>query len=432
MKRIKAPLWLMLLSVIALAAAAGKTSSIPVAALKAEQDSAGKLERVQEQELSAKASDAGEVPVAAEPPAQQANAAAPAAAAEQNVTDVAVTSVQFISAVEGWAGGPGAVLHTKDGGATWQKQFQANGLVESFSFINASTGWAFVSPPQQGSGQSAGSNPPSATLLRTNNGGADWTEVTKSAPIGPNIRFISDKEGFSGSRYTADGGATWTELPVPANMKGEPYFMTRDLGWAVTMKVPEYKIELTRDGGKTWKTAWSHNTVSTVTSAVIRSSGDKDVWALLIGETGMNQTSYTLLNSQDEGKSWKTVVANSTAGGGPAPGYKPDEQVARKGPGTKPGQLVAVNRETAFLLGECPPCGDGGAVTAGWTHDGGVTWVNGAQQLPGQNAAASFVDGKQGFIVLSSYGKPSTLYKTEDGGKKWTVVQTFGKKASSS
>ncbi|UQZ83155.1 Ycf48-like protein [Paenibacillus konkukensis] len=352
----------------------------------------------------------------------------PVQSSEHAANEVAVGSVQFVSATEGWTGGPGAVLHTKDGGKTWETQYQGAGSAQSFSFLNNQVGWAYVSPNRE-AGQ-AGKDGAQARLLHTGDGGAHWSAVAEAAPIGPDIRFISEQEGFSGNQYTADGGKTWTALPIPANTKGEPFFLTKDQGWAVTMKDSNYEIQLTKDGGKTWKPVWTHATVSQVTGATIRSTESSDVWVLLVGETGMNQTSYTLLHSKDEGKSWKPVVANSTAGGGPAPGYKINEQAGPKGPGTKPGQLIVVNPQTAFLTGVCPPCSDMGAVTVGWTQDGGITWTNGEQQLPGVEAEASFIDGKQGWIVIRGYDKPSVLYRTQDGGKKWDAVHTFGKPAS--
>ncbi|WP_079908386.1 hypothetical protein [Paenibacillus sp. 32352] len=347
---------------------------------------------------------------------------------ETNATETAVASIKFISPTEGWAGGDGVVLHTKDGGKHWEKQFQGPGQIEAFSFLNSTRGWAYVrtggSPGDTGSAAKG-------RLLQTTNGGALWTVISQSAPISKSIRFVSEQEGFSGNQYTSDGGKTWSALPVPSNMKGEPFFINKSQGWAVTMKDSDYEVQLTKDGGKTWKPVWTHSTVSQVNNAVIRSTEASDVWVLLVGDSGMSQTSYTLLHSKDEGKNWKTVLANSTAGGGPAPGYKIGEQPGPKGPGTKPGQLQAVSAQVAFLTGECPPCGDNGAVTVGSTQDGGTTWVNGSQQLPGTNADASFLDGKQGWIVVGAYNQPTKLYQTTDGGKKWTEVQTFGKPASS-
>ncbi|WP_028548104.1 hypothetical protein [Paenibacillus sp. UNC451MF] len=353
-----------------------------------------------------------------------------ASASESNATETAVTSIKFISPTEGWAGGDGVVLHTKDGGVQWEKQYQGPGQIEAFSFIDNSKGWAFVRTGGASGDSGSTNSKVQGRLLQTTNGGALWSVVSQSAPISKSIRFISDQEGFSGNQYTSDGGKTWTALSVPANIKGEPFFISKSQGWAVTMKEPNYQVQLTKDGGKTWKPVWTHSTVSQVTNAVIRSTETSDAWVLLIGETGMNQTSYTLLHSKDEGKNWKTVVANSTAGGGPAPGYKIGEQPGPKGPGTKPGQLNAVSSDVAFLIGECAPCGDNGAVTVGSTQDGGISWVNGSQQLPGLNANASFLDGKNGWIMVGSYNQPSKLYQTVDSGKKWTQVQTFGKPSS--
>ncbi|WP_282936944.1 hypothetical protein [Paenibacillus sp. RC67] len=430
MKRTKISWLLMILAVILLALAAGcehqhasaNTTGKPAAAPTADPS-------LNKGDQGSEAASNNNALAPNTPASQTPDPSKEAPAAESNATETPVTSIKFISSTEGWAGGDGVVLHTKDGGAHWEKQYQGPGQIEAFSFIDNSKGWAYVRTGSSGESGST-NNKVQGRLLQTTNGGVLWTVISQSAPISKSIRFISDQEGFSGNQYTSDGGKTWTALSVPADMKGEPFFFSKNQGWAVTMKESNYQVQLTKDGGKTWKPVWTHSTVSQVTNAVIRSTEANDVWVLLVGETGMNQTSYTLLHSKDEGKNWKTVVANSTAGGGPAPGYKVGEQPGPKGPGTKPGQLSAVSSQAAFLIGECAPCGDNGAVTVGSTQDGGTSWVNGSQQLPGLTANASFLDGKQGWIVVGSYNQPSKLYQTLDGGKKWTQVQTFGKPSS--
>jgi photosystem II stability/assembly factor-like uncharacterized protein len=115
-------------------------------------------------------------------------------------------SVQFVDQNTGWvaAGYSGKILNTTDGGANWTEQ--ASGTSEwlySVHFINASTGWA--------AGGSA--------LLKTTNGGTQWTKLTLPKNIPPlrTVHFFDASNGFAaggtgGSSVvirSTDGGASW-------------------------------------------------------------------------------------------------------------------------------------------------------------------------------------------------------------------------------
>ncbi|MDF2958640.1 MAG: hypothetical protein K0S39_375 [Paenibacillus sp.] len=350
----------------------------------------------------------------------------PSPPSDQHKSNAAATAVTFVSASEGWAGGNGFISHTTDGGQNWKSQYSGTGHIAAFTFLSGNTkvGWAY-----EGQVNGPGAGTPAAgskKLLQTVDGGANWTVVNPAAALGKELHFISGQEGFSGNKHTLDGGKTWKELPVPPELSGEAYFASVTNGWAVVNKGNTYEIQHTANGGQTWLPVYSQPVGSVLNGAVIRSAGKDDVWVQLIGDSGMTQTSYTLLHSKDAGKTWAPVVAHSTAGGGPAPGYQPGIETGPKGPGTKPGQLLPLSSQTAFMLGVCPACGEAGEVSAGWTLDGGATWTNGSQKLPGQDGTASFVDGKTGWLLTYAYSKPSVLYKTVDGGKQWTKIYSFG------
>jgi photosystem II stability/assembly factor-like uncharacterized protein len=184
-------------------------------------------------------------------------------------------------------------------------------------------------------------------------------------------------------------------------------------------------VERTTNGGKTWDTVMSRKLESDLTGAVIRSGGKPDVWVELIGDSGMTQTSYSLFHSSDGGSKWTTVIANSTAGGGPAPGFPIGDTSGPRNEGTGPGALYVVDKTTAVMSGVCSACD--APNTLGWTNDGGATWQNSPEKLPGYGQQQlGFADAKHGWWVLNDYETPSMLYVTSDGGKTWKQTFEFG------
>jgi photosystem II stability/assembly factor-like uncharacterized protein len=138
----------------------------------------------------------------------------------------------------------------------------------------------------------------------------------------------------------------------------------------------------------------------------------------------MSQTSYSLFHTADGGKSWQTVIANSTAGGGPAPGFPIDHSSGPENTGSKPGALYVVDPNTAYMGGQCPACDKPN--TIGWTTDGGKTWTNGETQLEGYgNQLLAIADATHGWWIISDSAGPSVMYTTADGGNSWSKVHTF-------
>jgi hypothetical protein len=142
-------------------------------------------------------------------------------------------------------------------------------------------------------------------------------------------------------------GKTWKPLPVPKQLTGDAYFHDKANGWAVTQENGVFQVMRTVDGGQSWSAVMKRETVALLSGAVIRSAGKDDAWIQCIGGYGMNQTSYSLFHTTDGGRHWQTVIAKSTAGGGPAPGFPADYPGGPTIDGSAPGPLYVVNPDIA-------------------------------------------------------------------------------------
>lgn len=319
-----------------------------------------------------------------------------------------VTAVRVASPNSGWVGGNGWIAKTANGGKEWKMQYTGIGTIHQIFALDEQHAWASIEEDM--------------SLLSTADGGLTWKKSSSVPNLGF-LHFVTTNEGYSANKQTIDGGKTWTKLHVPESIVGDAYFHDKDHGWAVTQTKVAFQIERTVDSGKTWKTVLTRKTESEV-NAIIRSAGTNDAWVELIGDSGMTQTSYSVFHTNDGGSHWQTVIANSTAGGGPAPGFPSNYTDGPNNQGNSPGPLYVVDPKTAFMGGQCMACDKPNSV--GWTHDGGKTWVNGKQTFEGFSAEfLAMADEKQGWLITTDTIKPSVLYTTSDGGLKWNKVYTF-------
>lgn len=149
--------------------------------------------------------------------------AVPVRAADlRHMEDATLRSVFFIDDKEGWiAGDEGVILHTIDGGKTWERQ--ATGVrasLRSVHFLDPFKGWAVGREELPYGMGSAG------VVLYTTDGGLEWKRQLPGAVPGLNgVRFIDAKTGFflgdgsdlypSGLFKTTDAGRTWEPVPGP-------------------------------------------------------------------------------------------------------------------------------------------------------------------------------------------------------------------------
>ncbi|WP_433750102.1 WD40/YVTN/BNR-like repeat-containing protein [Falsibacillus pallidus] len=334
-----------------------------------------------------------------------------------NVQMEEITAVRMIDASSGWIGGKGIIARSDDNGVNWKIQYQGEQTAEQIFALNGKQVWAVLA--------SDGDTPDRKRLLTSNDGGKHWKAVGRM-PSDGFLHFTSVNNAFVSNFRTTDGGKTWSKLNTPKNAVGEPYFHDEKNGWAVVQEGKKILIKKTADGGTTWKETYSGPYEGELQGSIIRSMGENDAWVELIGGTGMTQTSYSFLHTSDSGKSWRKVLANSTAGGGPAPGVEEPHKDIPKNTGSKPGPLYVVNKDIAFLGGNCPACDVQN--TLGWTKDGGKIWINGKAQVPGYGESLlAMADGDHGWWITNDNENGPVLYSTANGGMKWNKMKVFSK-----
>jgi len=173
---------------------------------------------------------------------------------------MSVASPQVIYGVGSYSG-PAVMIKTTNGGASWTSRGMAplaSTLIDVY-FKSVDEGFAVGSigefPTQN-----------RAVVLHTLDGGATWQQRFLGDRLGewgwkisfptPSIGYVS-LERFNGPMFflkTEDAGLTWQELPFPdANEQGIG-FVTPQIGWVGGADNPTYG---TTDGGATWDvTPW--------------------------------------------------------------------------------------------------------------------------------------------------------------------------------
>ncbi|MBT2292274.1 hypothetical protein J7E73_24730 [Paenibacillus albidus] len=319
--------------------------------------------------------------------------------------------VEFLNAVTGRAAGNGFLIGTSDGGCHFQEIYQGQWSFRQLNFPDNVNGFALASV-QEGQAK---------YLIGTTDGGSTWKRLSKQAVTFEHVEFMDSKTGFGYNRastyYTKDGGLGWSKIPTPANTRGA-YFSSRNSGWAVVI-VPGtgYQVMSTADGGASWKLRLKSD-FADPQYGQIYAKGNQ-VYALLYGGSGMSQTSYSLYSSSNTGGSWTRVIAQDSAGGGPAPGSGSTK--VNRGPASgKPGNLQLIGKEAAFMVGYLPAAEQ---VGTGFTKDNGQSWSN-TKTVPGYEGSISFTDHIQGWMAVRDFDS-STLYATKDAGAHWTAKFSF-------
>ncbi len=276
-----------------------------------------------------------------------------------------------------WAVGTGGmIVHSKDGGQTWERQtIQSQPQIQSPVQQPPNQ----VVPAQQSQIQSPAQQLPDK--------GSQGSVVPPSLqPIAnPELKsvfFIDEQRGWvvgtEGTILTTvDGGATWTPQSSGTTDWLNSVQMLADgrRGWVVGSGGT---ILTTVDGGATWKPQTS-GTNAGLESVQMQADGRRG-W--VVGTEG------TILSTVDGGANWKPQTSGTNAG---------LESVQMQADGRR-GWVV----------------GTEGTILS--TVDGGATWT---PQPSGTTANLSSVqmqaDGQHGWVV----GRGATLLNTRDGGKTW-------------
>ena len=292
--------------------------------------------------------------------------------------DLDLTSVYFTSPDEGWVAGGrnamsgGVILHTSDGGMTWETQLgdpaSADRAYGQLRFLDARTGFA----TQAASG--AGDH----RLLRTTDG-KTWAPAGTIAQHRTDYRFVSADIGFvtRGDQIlrTADGGKKWTpayECRVKAEVKGLTrdvachldalFFVDATTGFAISREIGKdagLVLVKTTDGGAKWSPSL----------VLPGESGKEGALHFIDANNGlMRVQGGKIFRTSDGGQSWSGVSGE-----------------------------IQGNPEFAFADAE-----------VGWaaryqkllyTRDGGKSWLSAATKFPAMIQDSSLPARDRGYVV---------------------------------
>jgi len=211
--------------------------------------------------------------------------------------------VCFVDAEKGWIVGDGAILATRDGGATWETCTPgADGFFFGFgvSFVDAGTGWVASAIVQGGNWEAA-----EGAILKTTDGGLTWTEQTSGILNLPysGVSFVNANMGWTVGRTTilatADGGTTWEpqSTGTPVDLVSV-FFVDANRGWIVGYAGNNGTIFATADGGATWVPQTSGTTTTLRRVSFVDASTGWIVGSMGWGDAG------TILASKDGGETW--------------------------------------------------------------------------------------------------------------------------------
>ncbi len=313
---------------------------------------------------------------------------------QEQSKDYNFKSVQFFDPIKGYVAGGGgyitighvprrdnfdehgAILKTTDGGLHWQTVYSDTFTFFDIYFRNPQLGWAVGEARWLiGYGEIGGYQ----TLLKTTDGGENWTKLMERDTINPlalNIYFINDSVGWmvgsgGGFMKTTDGGYTWAlSFPSQHFLQHLVDVFAFDTSHIIT--VGDYHTILqTSDGGNNW----CHRDTSSLLNASIR-----DI-RFLNPDTGVIIQSY-LWRTTDKGQHWNWIGI---------------------------GGLWALDCNGDK---DCWTVGYGGRILH--SSDAGNSWVDQNSGITEWIQAVKFVSTKIGWAA-GEY----TILKTTDGGNTW-------------
>jgi photosystem II stability/assembly factor-like uncharacterized protein len=326
-------------------------------------------------------------------------------------SDSQLLDVEFKDAMHGWVAGA-SVWYTTDGGATWHPGTGLPWSLTAIGFRDLHMGFATSYGLDDG-------------MYRTTDGGKTWKFVKTELAV-RSIRFFDAQNGVTsgpnGVMHTADGGATWAA--VPGDHGG--FFVDPDHGWYAHENV----AARTTDGGHTWKTQflppdqWVYSGaffvdglngwVAGYGSSIAHTSNGGKTWTSQFGGgSGGYYDRYNLMGIDFADATHGIALGEggnvfTTSDGG-------EHWVNRQsGSGTSVLGMSAVDRDHAWASMEF------GEVLS--TSDGGRTW---ARSNPYHRYSLmndiSFADTKNGWVVGEDFNDSynGLILHSGDGGKTW-------------
>ncbi len=311
------------------------------------------------------------------------------------LADAALRAVQMVDAHEGWAvGDDGLILHTIDGGKTWERQASGTqGSLRALQFLDPFHG--FVVGREEGNfGLDSW-----GILLYTEDGGVKWQRIAyRETPGLFGIRFVNPQVGFllaessatqpSGLYQTDNGGRSWTLITgerVPSVL-------------AATFRDAEHGLLAGQAGLRNFNrgqlVAQPEPLLAGRTVRAIQQVGST---VILAGERGL------LLRSSNGGVTWQPAL----------------EQIPPHMARSWDFNAIAMQGDRIWVTGR-----PGSIVLHSW--DAGKTWQI---QPTGQTMpllGLHFLDEQRGVAV----GALGTVLVTTDAGRNWTVQRRGGHRSA--
>jgi len=276
-------------------------------------------------------------------------------------------------------GSGGTILRTTNGGTDWTAQTSGTTYyLNAVDFISKDYGWI-----------AGDMSPDSGIIIRTTNGGIEWTSQTVSHNL-YGIDFVDSLVGWTVGMVgtilkTTDGGVNWLpQTSGTTNAFRDVFFVDQFVGWSVGGYFSNL-IRKTTDGGLTW---FEQTSSSSQSFWSIHATDDLHAWAAEV--TG------NVYKTTDGGSNW---LLRST------------------------GTTTSIN-SVFFVNDQIGWAGGGNYIYESGmykTTDAGETWNS--QSVPTNNQIASvyFTDFQNGWAVAIE----GVILHTSNGGVSFVEEEQF-------
>lgn len=341
---------------------------------------------------------------------------------QQTPTQAYIYGIDFVDQEYGWAMGEeegigGVILHSTDGGRTWHRLSPPTDLSPFFrmhavEFLDRKVGWSVGV---------------SGLVLHTKNGGQSWEKQNVTASDG----FFRDLEDLSvidnlrvwvaGNftlAHTEDGGKTWHTDTTEVGRYDfrQVFFVDQAHGWAVS----EFggKLFKTTDGGKNWVPGNGNMEEGIFQVFFLNpdsgwANGSKGIYWTTNGGEHWEKISEQLIGNfvfVNEKIGWSgfkagTDILRTTDGG------HSWEKLSRTITKANLQAVDFVNSQTGWVVGS------GGTILA--TKDGGQHWIRQQSGVDTRLTDVMFLNSELGWAV----GFSGTVLRTQNGGETWELLQ---------
>ncbi|MBE9519066.1 MAG: T9SS type A sorting domain-containing protein [Bacteroidetes bacterium] len=311
-----------------------------------------------------------------------------------------LNDVQFVDNMHGWAvGNNGTIVATVDGGDNWTAQ--TSGYTEQLRglfFLDQDTGWVV-------GGFSSGS----LVVLKTTDGGANWTDLETVIPeeaFLKEIQFADADHGYalalSNIYYSADGGVSWEKGTLNSSF----YSTLTARGLYVTSDTSAFACGTYRTSATQTRPGVFQNFTNSLGEWVHHGAGDFDT------DDELNAIYFTdAQKGFTGGRNGKIYTMEES--GGIFPG--PWENNFDSGSGSSIQSIDFPTNENGMFNTSTEV--DGQTIALVYhTEDAGVTWSSEPDSIPGMLSTLSAPDSENAWLA----GSAGQIFKGEQ--KDYTSV----------